>query len=66
MALSVAQREILQSWCARSQADNGGIFLLRLQWQATGKWLEKEREDHRLEGVAMRVLAALRVLEKLF
>ena len=42
------------------------FFLLRLQWQATGKWLEKEREDHRLEGVAMRVLAALQVLEQLF
>ena len=28
--------------------------LLRLQWQAFCKWLEKEREDHRLEGVDMR------------
>ena len=27
--------------------------LLRLQWQAFCKWLEKEREDHRLEGVDM-------------
>ena len=28
--------------------------LLRLQWQAFCKWLEKEREDHRLEGVDRR------------
>ena len=27
--------------------------LLRLQWQAFCKWLAKEREDHRLEGVDM-------------